>query len=180
MISRRNLLAGTGLVVVGGVLEACGNGTTPTVTPANVVTTAQNAISTLVNLASVEGPSLSPAQQSVVATIMADANQAKTVVAQLQAGMTATAGAPIVQQVETDLNNVVDAVAMVPLPPPYNAIIAAVALGLPILEGFLSTVMPATAGASLAVLTARQKVVAAAPAMTQDQALALLAQHAGR
>ena len=162
-MNRRTLLTGSALALVTPLIDACsssGTTTTPTVTVAQVVSVAQNADATLLQEFSILTPSLSPAQQGVVAKIQAALTDAGRVLKPLSTTMAGNQALPGIQQAEQDFNAVVVAVSMVPLPPPYSTAVAALALSLPILEGFINTYVP-TASASMAMLSARRTVILA-------------------
>ena len=178
-MNRRTLLQGTALTLVGGILAACQSVTTPTVTPAEIITTAQNIGPALLNALTLTAPNALSASQ--VTTINGYLSDATSLGSKLLPDITATQSAPTVKQIETDINDVITFAAAIPLiPPPFSTALAAASVALPLLEGFLNSVLPATAAASPAALAARQKAAALAPPMTLDQAKATLAHYATR
>lgn len=164
MMTRRGLLTASALGLAAPLLDACGNSTgtnpTPTVTVQQVVTISQNAVATLIQEFNAIGPMLTPAQQATVAVIKTDLTQASNVLAPLSTTMAGNQALPSIQQAEQDFNAIVAAVAVTPLPPPYSIAVAALAISLPIIEGFVNTYVPAAA-ASLADASARKSVIAA-------------------
>jgi hypothetical protein len=74
-----------------------------------------------------------------------------------------TAAQPLVQQIETDVNAVVDAVAMLPLPPALSAVFQAAMVLLPIIESAVNLSVPAPVAAK-----------AKAAGMSPDEARAIL------
>jgi hypothetical protein len=173
---KRRLLLST---MPAALLAACSTSTT-TLTPAQVVTDAQNAISALANTFSAvltQAPNAVPTNTS--ATITSALAQASSVLGSLSTSLTATVAAPIVQRVEQAINTVITAAAAVPLiPPPVSTALGAAAIVLPILEAFVNSILPAPAGAPVAAMAARAKV--ATPGMTAPQAEETLKQLAGK
>lgn len=157
MSTRRNLLATAVPLVVLGI-AGCSS---TTMTPAQVVTDAQNAISALANAFKAvlaQAPNAVPA--NTAATINSALAQAASVLGSLSTSLTATQAAPIVQQVESAINTVITAAAAVPLiPPPFSLALEAAAVVLPILEAFVNSVLPAPTPAP-AALAARAKMAA--------------------
>ena len=180
-LTRRRLLAGTAALPLPLMLGGCPAGTT--LTPAQVVSYAQTAVSGLAGAFK----ALVAADPALVPTATATAivgylNDAQVVAGGLSANLTAPAGATVVQQIDTDLNAVLNALAAPPIngliPAPFNEAIAAVAIVAPTLDAFVNQYLPAApvAAASLA----RAKVAALAPAMTVPQAVAVLQGYAGK
>lgn len=177
-MTRRSLLRSTGLVLVSSaILDACAqngsNPPTPTVTVQQVVSVAQNTINTAVQEFSVISPNLSAQQQATLAQVTNALKQAQGILAPLQTTMAANQALPSIQQAEQDFNSVVAAVALVPLPPPYNVAVGALALSLPILEGFINTYVP-TASVSLVAMSSRQKVLNGLSASEKAKAQAIV------
>ena len=175
-MNRRQLLIGASALCG---LTACQPGS---VTPPDVVSVLQNGTQALANtlntVLKTAPNALPPTTASNINTYLADA---ASVLSGLAGGMSASVGAPIVKQVETDLNAVITAAAALPvIPPPFSIALQAAAVALPIAEAWLNTVLPQTAAAPLAQAAARQKFAAQAPGMTQDAAKAILAQYAVR
>ena len=181
MISRRTLLAGaTAIISPLIVAGSCQNGVT--ITPQEVVTVAQNAVAALANTLTTvlkTAPTAIPGNTAAnINTYLADA---ASVLTGLSSGMSASAGAPVVQQVEADLNAVITAAASIPLiPPPFSIALQAAAVALPILEAFINSVLPQKAAVPLEAAAARQKFSSQAPGLTQDGAKAELAKYAAR
>lgn len=162
-MNRRILLTASALALVAPLIDACSSTSTtmPTVTVAKVVSIAQNADAAMLQEFSILTPSLSAAQQDVVSKTQAALTDAGNVLKPLSTTMAGNQALPGIQQAEQDFNAVVVAVSMVPLPPPYSTAVAALALSLPVLEGFINTYVP-TASASMAMLSARRSVILAA------------------
>lgn len=76
-----------------------------------------------------------------------------------------SAAQPFVQQVETDLNAIVGALAGLPLPPPIGTVLAAAGVLLPVIEAAVGLVLPPSSPA---------RSLAAMRPMTPDQARAAL------
>lgn len=142
-------------------LAACSSNGSNKVTPQQAVSIAQNAVMTLQSELAAVQPMLSAQQQTTAAVLAQDVGRANDVLKSLNSTMTANQTATALQQAEQDLNAVVAAVAVVPMPPPYSTAVAALAISLPIIEGFVNSQIP-TASASLADNAARHAVIAAA------------------
>jgi hypothetical protein len=175
MLSRRTLVSSTTMGAVVFMGACAGTGTTP----AQIVTDVQNAVSALASSFSTvlaQAPNVVPA--TTAATITSALAQASAVLGSLSTNLTANAAAPLVQQIESALNTVISAAAAVPLiPPPFSTALGAAAIVLPIIEAWLSTVLPAAPTPAAASL-ARAKL--ATPGMTVAGAEATLKQMAGR
>lgn len=180
MTNRRQLLIGVAALLP---LAACQStsGTTPSITPAQVVTIMQNATMALnQSFTAVEQTSPTAIPPSAAQLIGMALTDAGGILGTLSASLTATQSAPIVQKIEGALNDVVMAAAAVPLiPPPFSIALAATSAVLPIVEAWLATVMPQSAGLSEDDMDARMKLLAANP-MTSQQAEATLAKMAGK
>jgi hypothetical protein len=150
-------------------LPGCTSTGAPLVTPEQVVVDIGNMIpalqTTVQTLSTQTPPIISP---PVAAQIQGLLTQAKTLDANLSANMTATASAPVIQQIETDLNGVVTALAGLPIPPPYSTYVQAAAVLLPVVEAFVTSVIPTPAPAPAPAVAAK------AGAMTPDQARLVL------
>ena len=179
-LSRRRLWMLAGTALVPAALAACQPGST--LTPAQIVTDAQNAIAALAgSLQAVIQVSPGALPASTLTTINNALAAANKVLGSLSTSLTATAAAPIVQQVEQAINTVVADAASVPLiPPPFSIALAAASVVLPILETFVNQFLPAPAAPAKASVTARAKARALAPTMSEAEAEAKLAELAGR
>lgn len=171
-LSRRNLLTASALAIPVTVLAGCASTNTPVQNTQQIVLDLQNAVPALKNsLAAIPAGTIPAA---TLATINASLASAQSVLAGLSSSMTATQAAPLVQQIESDLNAVISAAAAVPLiPPPFSVALAAAAVILPIVEGFVNSTLHL--GAVAAAFPARTKVIGMAPPMTVAQAQATLA-----
>ena len=124
-------------------MPGCTSAGSPLVTPYQVVTdigTMIPALQTTVQTLATQNPPIITAD--VAAKVQALLAQAQTLDNSLSGSMEATQSAPIVQQIETDLNGVVTALAGLPLPPPYNTYVQAAAVLLPVIEAFVTSVIP--------------------------------------
>lgn len=148
-------------------------------TPAQIVNDAENAVLALTNALKQVVANLPASAAPAVANIESYLADAATLLSALSTSAQATATAPTVQQIEGDLNAVISAAAAIPLiPPPFSTALAAASIVLPILEGFVNSIIP-TAAASAATGAARAKMAALAP-MSQADAEAALKRLAGR
>jgi hypothetical protein len=165
----RNALYALPVVALLSMSGCASNGTTPAVTPYQVVTDIGTMIpalqTTVQTLATQNPPIITPA---IAAKVQALLLQAQTLDASLSGSMAATQSAPIVQQIETDLNGVVTTLAGLPIPPPYNTYVTAAAVLLPVIEAFVTSVIPTPAPAPTPVVAAK------AGSMTPDQARLVL------
>jgi len=176
-LTRRTLLGTSALAF--GAPVGC---STATLTPAQIVSYAQTAASGLAGVLKgivAADPSLIPT--ATAATIVGYLNDAQTVAGGLAANLSAPAGATLVQTIDRDINAVLSALAAPPIngliPAPFNEAVAAVAIVAPTLEAFVNQYLP-VAPVAAASLT-RAKFAAVAP-MTVPQAVAVLAQYAGK
>lgn len=150
-------------------MPGCTSTGSPLVTPYQVVTdigTMIPALQTTVQTLATQNPPIIAAD--VAAKVQALLAQAQTLDNSLSGSMAATQSAPIVQQIETDLNGVVTALAGLPLPPPYNTYVSAAAVLLPVIEAFVTSVIPQPAPAVTPAVSAK------AHSMTPDQARMVL------
>src|SRR5215469_12516700 len=145
------MLSTTALVVVG-----CNNAVP--VVPAQIVTDLNNGVNALIS-ALMQADTIAPGKISTNTrnTINGYLTAAVSLLTGLSTGMNAMQGAPIVQQVETYINDVIVAAAAIPLiPPPFSLALQAAAVVLPFVETWLNSVMPAVASsASIAEQTKR-------------------------
>lgn len=172
-ISRRGLLVASSALVPAALLAGCATGSGG-VTFAQVLADVQNAVPALQNaLGAVlkAAPAALPA--ATVTQIDGYLSSASGVLAQLSGSMTATQAAPLVQKVESDLNAVISAAAAIPLiPPPFSTALAAAAIVLPIVEGFVNATL--NLPAKVAASPARARMAALSP-MSVSAAEATLA-----
>lgn len=177
-------------LLLGGLAPraAFASGVLPQLTPAQIVTDAGNADTALLN--ALNQPAVAalvpPATLAVLKNDLALGQQAAQA---LSSNLPAAAAATTIQTINLYLNAVLNTLAAPPinglLPPPANTIEAAAALVMPELETFVDTYIlpasltPGAAGARVALIDARARLAAQAPAVTTIvQARAVLAQYA--
>lgn len=176
---RRTILLGSPALL----LVSCQTpGTTPAQTvPLQVVTDAQNIVQGLTaafNTILTAAPGRIPAAAQGAITL--GLSTAASVLAGLNASLTSTAAAPLIQQIEDAINSVISTAASIPLvPEPFRTALGAVAMVLPVLEAFVASFLTAPAPAAAAP-GPRAKALAAVPGMTVQEARAKLAKLAGR
>lgn len=153
-----------------------------TVTMPQAIADAQNAVLSLGNaLKAIQqtAPNAVPADQAQ--KIQAALLDATSVLTALSGSVTATQAAPVLKQVEGDINAVILAASGIPaIPPPFSVALAATSVVLPIVEGFIDTVLPApAASAPLDLVAARSRAASLLP-LSPPAAEALLAAMARR
>lgn len=180
-ISRRALLKGTSSIVPVAMLQACASAV---LTPASIVTAATNGAQTLATMLPElvsQFPSLIPAATvTQLETYAADAVAAGK---QLVASIPAATGATTVQTIDTYINDVLKVLSSAPIngliPAPFNQVVAALAITVPMLESFINQYLPTAAavtGATPEGYAALVKMKATAPTVvTQAQAADILA-----
>ena len=178
MNRRHVLLAAPSLLLFGCSTTGGGGG----LTPAQVETDISNAVDALAagyNALVTANPTLFPlAQQQAVEGALA---QASSLLADLMGAASANEMAPIVQQIEAQLNIVISVAATIPLiPPPFSTALGAAAILLPIIEVWLNSVLPASAKVSngAEVMAARARF--ATPGMSPAAAEMALRSGAGK
>ena len=142
-MNRRHILLAAPSLLLFGCSTTGGGG----LTPAQVETDISNAVDALAagyQALVTANPTLFPlAQQQAVEGALA---QASSLLADLMGAADATSMAPIVQQIESQLNIVISVAATIPLiPPPFSTALGAAAILLPIIEVWLNSVLPASA-----------------------------------
>jgi hypothetical protein len=174
--TRRNLLVTTALLPV-AIAVGCAD---IPITPAEILTDVSAVISGLSGaLSTVEAAAPAAIPAATAQTIQTDLTTAGSVAQNLVAGLPATSGASIVQEVEGYLNDILKVAAAPPLnaliPAPFSTALAAAAVVMPTLEAFVGQYI-ATVSASVETMQARAKLVAAAsqPIAGVDQAVAVL------
>ena len=143
MLTRRTL---TAAMLGTTALAACGT----TVTLGAVATDASLAVTSLQKaVAGIEtaNPTLiSAANQATIATVL---TTAASLVSGISATTAASAGASVVQQIDSAINTVLDIAATLPLiPPPYDLAIGLVASLAPAIEGGLNALLGLTSAAA--------------------------------
>jgi hypothetical protein len=166
-------LFGTALAAL--PLAGCsGSSLTPTVIVAAAGTVAKGLAGAVSAIASAY-PTLIPAD--MLATIQTDLALAQTAAGQLSATLPAATGASVVQTVEGYINAVLNLLAGPPIngliPAPFNQVIGAAAIVVPVLEAFVAQYLPAASASP-----ARVKLAASVPGMTRAQAMAVLKEYA--
>jgi hypothetical protein len=152
---------------------------TASITPASILTGVQAVITGLSGaLATVQAAAPTAIPVATITTVQTDLGSAAQVAQGLVAGLPATTGASLVQQVEGFFNDILTICAEPPLsaliPAPFSTALAAAAIALPTLEAFVSQYVT-SASAPLSTLQARAKLVAAVPQIVSyDQAVAVL------
>jgi hypothetical protein len=182
MLNRRSFLLGaTGLCAVVPVADALASGALPTLTSAEIVTLAGNTDTALLNAVkgiAVAEPGLIPAD--TVTTITNDLTIGQGAAQTLTTNLPAAQGATTVKTINGYINAVMNTLAAPPIngliPAPFNEAIAAVAIAMPTLEGFVDTYILG-ASAPLATAGARAKLAKLMP-MSLDEAKATLARYA--
>jgi len=177
MLTRRKISVAIPAVLATGALAACQSSTT--LTPAQIVTDVQNAVSALANTFSAvltQAPNAVPA--NTAATITSALAQASSVLGSLSTNLAANVAAPLVQKVEQAINTVITSAASVPLiPPPFSTALGAAAIVLPIIEAWVNSILPAPAAASMDAISARGRfAVAGMSVSSAEETLAKLAQ----
>jgi hypothetical protein len=178
---RRALLALLGTTA----LIACQSGTTPTVTPAGVISDVQAVVNGLAGALSSPAVTAAinavPAAAAILPVIQKDVALAQGALATLASNTSAAQGASIVSQINGWLNAIIDTADAPPLigliPSPFNLAITAAAVLLPGLETFVDQYLPTTATA--AAVAHKAGALRGATTMTPDAARALLAKFAG-
>ena len=162
-----------------GPLALAGCTGTP-LTPAQIITIAQSAVSGLTGMlkgVASQYPNVIPA--SMVGTLTNVLTLASGAATTLSNGLPATAGASTVHVIEGYINDVLNTLAGPPvnglIPAPFNMVLGAAAFVVPQLEAFAAIYIPAAA-ASPATAQARAKLAAASPMpiTSTAQALAVL------
>lgn len=136
---RRTVLAALAPFAFVAMLVGCAG--TTSVTPYQVITDANTlivALKTSTQALAAQVPPAIPADQA--ARIEGLLEQAQVLTNSLSGSTAATAAAPVVQQIETDLNGVVTTLAGMHLPAPYGTYVQAAAVLLPVLEAFVTSV----------------------------------------
>jgi hypothetical protein len=176
-MNRRSLLLAAPSLLLFGCSTPGGG-----LTPAQVETDISNAVDALAagyQALVTANPTLFPlAQQQAVEGALA---QASSLLADLMGAADATSMAPIVQQIEAQLNIVISVAATIPLiPPPFSTALGAAAILLPIIEVWLNSVLPASAKVSngAEVMAARARF--ATPGMSLAAAEMALRSGAGK
>ena len=183
IIRRRALLGATALCVAIPLRNALASGTVPTLTPAAIVTLAGNTDTALLNavngIASAD-PSLIPA--ATLTSLKQDLTLGQGAAQTLTANLAAPQGATTVQTINGYINAVLNTLAAPPIngliPAPFNEVVAAAAIAMPTLEGFVDTYV-LNAGATPATAAARATLASLAP-MSMDDAKAVLARRAAQ
>lgn len=135
-MNRRHLLIATPALLLAG----CVTGNTALATVAqDVATIASGLLGVLPNLPANIIPS---ATMAAVGAAVADL---QSLASQVSSAASTTAAQPIVKQVETDVNTIVNALAAFPIPAPFSTAIQAAAVLLPIIEVAVGFVVPASA-----------------------------------
>jgi hypothetical protein len=169
-LSRRRLLAGVTFLVPAALIGCAG-----ALTPAQLVADAQGAVTAL-QTALPAIAAVAPTIAAALPRLTGYLTTAQTLLNGLAGAVPATTGATTLASVEADLNAVLDALAAVPLiPPPYDAVIAAVALVAPELEAFVNSMAAASGAATLPMaLRLRAAYRLIRPGMTLPQMRAIL------
>lgn len=155
---RRNLLLCTALVPV----AACATlDTTLATVAADTNTIALGLKGVLAQLGTLNIPGLTT---SVMATVGTAISSLQSVAAAIAGTTTTAAAQPLVQKIESYVNTVVGALALLPLPPPISTALEAAAILLPLIE-------TAVGLATNSVMRPRGVM----PGMTPDQARLILA-----
>jgi hypothetical protein len=152
-----------------------------TPTASNILAVSQavvTGLSGMITEVNVKFPTLIPAAiQTSIAAKFSLASAALTVLQNSLLAST-TASASAVQTVESNVNAVLDALASPPIngliPAPYEEVIAAVDLQLPLLDYFINAAGATPPTATPAALTLRQQARASAVAVTSTSAPAVL------
>lgn len=167
MLTRRELLSRT-ILASGAGLTLWGCATANQV--ASTVAQDASLIATglkgaLANLGALNIPGLTADKVMTIGLAVAGL---QTVATSLLMATTTAVAQPLVQQIETDLNAIVGALAGLPLPPPISTALQAAAILLPVIETAIGMVLPPTAPATPAAR------LAASVTMTADQARLIL------
>jgi hypothetical protein len=181
ILNRRAALIGaTALCVAMPLSFALASGATPTLTPATVITDATNADVSLLNM--LNNPVVASVLPAATLTALkADLTTGQQVGQSLTTNLPAATAATTIQQINGYINAVLNTIAGPPvnglIPAPFNMVVAAVAIIMPELEGFVDTYI-LNASASVAMATTRAKLAATAPGLTLAQARVLLSAQA--
>jgi hypothetical protein len=158
--------------------------TNPEVTPQFIVTTTQNAAVAAQNIWNgmiAANPTLLPPDQAT--KVANDLELAVQAANQLSANQPAATTATAIKEVEGYLNDFLSVIAGPPIngkiPAPYNVVVSAVAFAAPLMEQFVASVIPATAGASPRAVRARSVFQAQNP-MSRDRMSATLSKAANQ
>lgn len=142
-MNRRDLIRGMMAVPAIAVLGAAGCTTAQTTVAQTVVNdvdmTAKAFETVLPNFAKIAG-----INAATVATIYGWIGNITTVARQIVAGMSQSAAQPLVQQIESDVNNIVGVLSTLPLPPTIMTVVDAAAVLLPVIEAAVGLVTPAS------------------------------------
>ncbi len=183
--SRRVLLRACGLLAILPALQACKTGSGTVITPAYIITQAQNgatALLAMVNNLAAQYPALIP--PDTLAKIQSDITLAIAAAGSLATNMPAVDAATILATVVQYINAVLNTLAMPPIngliPAPFNMVVSAIAFALPVLEAFIAQYLPATPpAASSNALAFRAKALSMHP-MTADASARILSDWAAK
>ena len=158
MTTRRTLLASVPLAILIGCSSTSG-GATPTQIMADIQNGVAAAVQSFDAVVKQNPGVINPTAQAQIEGYLSSAS---SVLSSLSSSMSATAAAPMIQQIEQDLNAVVMVTAGLPaIPPPFSAAVGALAIVLPIIEAWVNSVIPAAPAASRAAVAARAKMATA-------------------
>ena len=144
MLTRRELLSRTIVASSAGfALYGCANANQVASTVASdaslIATGLQGALANIGNL------NISGLTADRIQTIGLALAGLKTVATSLAMATTSAQAQPLVQQLETDLNAIVGALATLPLPPQISVALQAAAILLPVIEAAIGMVIPTPA-----------------------------------
>jgi len=167
--SRRAMLAVSALAIPAALLAGCAmDGTTPLLTPAQVIDDANNvvqALGSMVTQIAVAQPSLIP--DAVVTQIKEYTADAASVLASLSTSTAANSAATALQQVVADVEAVLTAISALPgLPVQVTTVTSAASVVLPIIMAFITStlgiIMPAKAAPASGMTVAQARAILSA------------------
>lgn len=158
-MQRRHFLALAPSVALGGCLTGPDQAIATVANDAKLIASGLQGV--LVQLGNLNVAGLTPA---ILATVGSAVTNLQAVADAIAGVATNAAAQPLVQKIETYVNTIVSALAVLPLPPPISTALQAAAILLPIIEAAVGMVLPAS--------TAR---AAKGLALTPDQARLVLA-----
>ena len=139
---RRSIVNTGCLAAVGGVLAACGAGSSAA-TPAQIIADAQGALQGLANvipaLYVAKPPVISKAEETSLSNILAEG---LAFMKGIGPGTPAQTGASTLATIEGYLNAVLTILTPIAAPPPYNLIIIAAAVIVPEVEAYIASIIP--------------------------------------
>lgn len=149
MIDRRTLLTTSSMAIVATAAGCAALQSNPSNNPATILVAvvaavqgvAADGVTFLRSLQTIQPP---PAwlTQALIDKVTGIVNQLDVAAGQIEGVATLAAAQPIVQQIETLLNEFVSVAATMPLPPPISMYVQMAALALPILEAVVGLVIP--------------------------------------